>query len=98
MNESFNQDDFNLGAKVIGYATQAFAFGISLAIAWSCSSVMFGILMFIVMSLLLGLLAGLLNLVILFKMPSTSIASVGHTVGGAAAKVTGWFSRTPIAA
>ena len=83
-------DDFVLGSRVIGYALRALSFGISLAIAWSCSTLMLGIIMFIIMSIVMYLLSMALHVVLLFKLPTESI---GHTVGGAAARVRGLFDR-----
>lgn len=86
-------NDFNLGNKVIAYALSALAWGITVAITWSCSSLLMGIIMFIICSLVFGLLAGVLHIFVIMKMDSTTIEAVGRNVGGAAARVTNLFAR-----
>lgn len=84
-----NQDDILLGHRVIGYALNTLAWGCTVAIAWSCSTLLMGIVMFIIMSIVMGLLAALLHIVLLFKMPTTTVEGIGR----AAARVTGLFTR-----
>ena len=86
-------EDFALGNKVIAYALSALAWGITVAITWSCSSLLMGIIMFIISSLVFGLLAGVLHIFIIMKMDSTTIEGIGRNVGGAAARVTNLFTR-----
>jgi hypothetical protein len=91
-------EDFTLGNKVIAYALSALAWGVSVAIAWSCSSLVMSIIMFIISSLVLGLLAGVLHLVLIMKMDVGTIEGIGRNVGGAAARVTNLFTRKAEAA
>lgn len=86
-------NDFALGNKTISYALSFLAWGTAVAIAWSCSTLLMGIIMFIVMSLVLGLLSTLAHIVLVMKMPAASIEGIGRTVGGAAARITSLFSR-----
>lgn len=88
-----NQDDIILGHKIISYALNTLAWGCAVAIAWSCSTLLMSIVMFIVMSIVMGLLAALLRVVLLFKVPTTTVEGLGRTVGGAAARVTNLFTR-----
>lgn len=86
-------DEFTLGSKVIGYVLQALAWGIAAAIAWSCSSLVMGIVMFIIMFIVMSLLTALLHLVLLFKLPTTTVEGIGSFTGKAASRVTGMFTR-----
>lgn len=86
-------EDFALGNKVIAYALSALAWGITVAITWSCSSLLMGIIMFIISSLVFGLLAGVLHIFVIMKMDASTIEGIGRNVGGAAARVTNLFTR-----
>ena len=89
-----NNPSLDLGRKVIGYAINLLAWGTALAVAWSCSTLMLGIIMFIVMSLLMGLLAAVLHIFIALRVPDTSIEAIGAFVGNTSARVTGLFKRS----
>lgn len=90
---TINSDDLAYGHKVIGYALQCLAWGCAVAIAFSCSTIIMGIIMFIIMSIVMSLLAALIQVVIFFKAPATSVEGIGRVVGGAAARVSGLFTR-----
>ena len=90
---SVNAESFALGSKLIGYALQALTWGIAAAIAWSCSTLVMGIVMFIITALFMSLLTAVLHVVLLFKLPSTTVEGLGSTVGSAAARVRGLFDR-----
>lgn len=87
-------DDLALGHKVIGHALQLLTWGVTLAVAWSCSTVLMGIIMFIVMALVMHLLTALLHVLIMFRVPATSVESLGRNVGRFA-KI---FTRKQVAA
>ena len=91
--QPFDADNFMLGTKVITYALQALGAGLALAIAWSCSTLVMGIVMFIIMSLVMMLLMAIAQGVLMFKLGCENVESLGATVGGAAARVTGMFTR-----
>ena len=82
-----------LGYKVINYALSAFAWGVSLAVAWSCSTVLMGIIMFIVMALLMALLTYALNIYLVLKLDTDTVEGLGRNVGDAIARVTSLFTR-----
>ena len=86
-------DDFITGNKVISYALNTLAWGVTCAVAWSCSTVLMGISMFIITAIVMSLLMALLNIVLLFKLPTTTVEGLGRTVGGATARVTSLFTR-----
>jgi len=93
-------DDVATGYTVIGYAIDALAAGITLAIAWSCSSVLMGLIMFIVMGLVMYLLSYAAFMLATLKLSTATVGSIGHSVGGLSARITGLFNRkaTPVAA
>ena len=94
-----NHDDLAFGRKIVGYALDCLAWGVALATAWSCSTILMGIIMFIIMSIVMYFLASLVSLAIFFKVPATSVESLGRNVGGAAARVSSLFTRkAPVAA
>lgn len=88
-----NQAHLDLGHKVIGYALNTLAWGVTLAAAWSCSSIMLGIIMFIVMAIIMMLLSTLAHVYLAFKLPTTTVEGIGAFVGGTAARVTSLFTR-----
>lgn len=90
---SVNAEDFALGSKLISYAMRALTWGIAAAIAWSCSTLVMGIVMFIITALFMSLLTALLHVVLLFKLPTTSIEGIGAFAGRAASRATSLFSR-----
>ena len=90
---SFMSEDFALGSKVLGHALQALGTGVAIAIAWSCSSAVMGVAVFIGMFCLMSILMALLHMVLLFKLPTASITSLGSVVGRTSARVSGLFTR-----
>lgn len=94
MNESINHADAVLGAQVIGYSLQAVYTLLALAAAWAVASGFWFTLIMSVIALLLAALAYMLTATVVDVAVSLETkASIGHACGGAAAKVTGWFSR-----
>lgn len=89
----YSTADLTLGATIIGYAFDALAVGVTLAVTWSCSTLVMGTIMFIATGLLMALLCAVAQMYLMFKLPATSIAGLGNFVGGTAARVTGLFSR-----
>lgn len=89
----YSTADLTLGASIIGYAFNALAVGVTLAVTWSCSSIVMGAIMFFAVGLLMALLTELACVYVMFKLPATSIAGIGSFVGGTAARVTGLFAR-----
>ena len=89
----YSTADLTLGASIIGYAFDALAVGVTLAVTWSASSVVMGIILRITTSLLMALLCTAGQMYLMYKLPATSIAGLGNFVGGTAARVTGLFSR-----
>ena len=96
---SSDEQDLARGLKVIDYTTKLLVWGVSLAVAWSCSTIIMGIIMFIVMAILMTLITAALQLFMLFKVEQSTVASLGHTVGGITSRVSNLFTRkTPVAA
>ena len=91
--DDFSMNDFELGSNVISYTLHTLGVGIAIAIAWSCSTLLMGLVMAIVMGIVMALLMELVHLVLLMKLPAATTCSIGHAVGGAAARITGLFSR-----
>lgn len=89
----YSTADLTLGASIIGYAFDALAVGVTLAVTWSCSTIMMGTIMLIATGLLMALLCTVAQMYVMFKLPAASIAGLGSFVGGTAARVTGLFSR-----
>ena len=85
--------DLDLGYKVIDYAFKALAVGVTIAVTWSCSSIVMGIIMFIITALVMALLCAIASIYVMVKLPDTTVAGIGNFVGGAAARVTGLFTR-----
>lgn len=93
MNESINRADAVLGAQVIGYSLQAIYTLLAVAAAWACSGFWFTLIMGIIAMLLAAVAYKVSAMVLDVAVSIETKASIGHAVGGAAAKVTGWFSR-----
>lgn len=86
-------DNLSTGHKVIKYALRLLAWGAALSVAFSCSSVILGIIMFIIMSLFMALLSIAAHIFIMFKVEADSIESVGRVLNNTTARVTGLFTR-----
>lgn len=90
---SYSTADLHLGASLIGYAFDALAVGVTIAVTWSASTVVMGTILFIATSLLMALLCTAAQVYLMYKLPATSIAGLGNFVGSTAARVTGLFTR-----
>jgi hypothetical protein len=93
-----NTDNLILGHKVIGYALNLLAWGTAMAVAWSCSTLLMGIVMFIIMAIVMALLTSLVHVVLMFKLPSASVESIGSAVGSVTGRVSALFTRKAPAA
>jgi len=89
MSDSINLDHVALGSKVINYAFNALTFGVATAAAWGCATVLGSISVFIAVAILMALLTALLEVFLMFKLPTTTVESLGRMVGG----FTGRFAR-----
>lgn len=89
-----SMEDVALGSKVIHYAMDVLCWGVATAAAWSCATLIGGIAMFIAVTILMALLTALLEVVLMLKLPVTTVAGLGHAVG----RVTGFFARKATAA
>lgn len=78
-----------LGAKVIGYALNCLQWFTVVAITWSCSTLLMGIVVFIAMAMFMALVRFALSLLLAFKLD----ISVLETVGSATARVASVFTR-----
>lgn len=92
-----NAEHLTLGYKVIDYALKLLAWGTVVAVTWSCSTLLMGIIMFIVVGIIMSLLQALLGMLIMFKVPTTSVETLGRTVGGVTGRVSSLFARKPAA-
>lgn len=86
-------DDVITGQRVLKYTLASMAWGLSLAAAWSCSSVVLGAIVFIIVGIVLALLAMLVELFCFFKVDASRFAAVGSVVNRTAGRVTGLFTR-----
>lgn len=92
-------DDQATGYKVMGYALNLLTWGTVIAVTWSCSTILMGIVMFIIMSIVMSLLSYLLGMVIFLKVDVSTVESLGRTVTSATTRVRGMFTRSaPVAA
>lgn len=100
MNASINpsasnttEDDVHTGHRVLKYALASLSWGLTVAAAWSCSSVVLGIIVFIVVGVVLALLAQLIHFVCFFKVNESTFATVGGAVNRTGARVSSLFTR-----
>ena len=93
IDSSVNCDDLATGHKVISWALRLIGWGLTIAVTWSCSSFMLGLLVFICMSLLVSILGVIAHMALAYYLSDETVAGLGRTVGGTAARVTGIFSR-----
>lgn len=85
--------DVITGHRVLKYALASLTWGLTVAAAWSCSSVVLGAIVFIIVGIVLALIAQLIHFVCYFKVDASTFASVGSVVNRATSKVTGVFTR-----
>ena len=88
-----NPTDLAYGSKVITYALNVLAWGVTIAVTWSCSTILMGIVMFIISSIVMGLLCGVLNIALHIKLDSSTIESLGRNTAAVTSRVTNLFSR-----
>ena len=98
MSDSVNSTSSSLndtarGYKVIHRAIDLLGFGIAMSVAWSCSSIIVGIVMFVITALVMALLAYAAKLMVLFNVDSARIETVGRTAGTVQARFTNVFTR-----
>lgn len=90
---TYTQDDVITGQRVLKYALASFTWGLALASAWACSSVVLAIICFLIVGIILALLAALIELFCFFKVDASRFASVGSVVNRATSRVTSLFTR-----
>ena len=90
---TYTQDDVHTGQRVLKYTLASLSWGLALASAWACSSVVLAIICFIIVGIALALLAMLVELFCFFKVDASRFAAVGSVVNRATSKVTGLFTR-----
>lgn len=88
-----NPSDLAYGSRVITYALNLLSWGTVIAITWSCSTILMGIIMFIISSIVIGILSGLMNVVLHIKLDASTIESIGRNTASVTARVTGLFTR-----
>ena len=84
-------DNLSTGHKVVSYAIKLLAWGAALSVAFSCSSVIMGIIMFFVMSFFMALLSIAAQVYLAFK--GEAVASIGSVVNNTTARVSSLFTR-----
>lgn len=82
-------DNRILGAKVIGYALNCLQWFTVIAITWSCSTLLMGIVAFIAMSILMAMVRFALGMLLAFKLDVSTLDSIG----AGAARVASVFTR-----
>lgn len=85
-----SNDNMATGQRVLKYALSSFVWGMALASAWACSSVVLAIIVFIAVALLLELCTMLLAV---FFITPAMVHTVGDYANRATARVTSLFSR-----
>ena len=90
---TYTQDDVHTGQRVLKYALASLTWGLALASAWACSSVVLAIICFLIVGIVLALLAALVELFCFFKVDATTFASVGSVVNRTSARVSSLFTR-----
>lgn len=87
---SSSHDNMATGQRVLKYALSSFVWGMALASAWACSSIVLAIIVFIAVALLLELCTMLLAM---FFITPQMVATVGGYANRATSAVTGLFTR-----
>ena len=86
-------DDIALGAKVIGYATQAIGFVAASALSAACSSAIVAALVGFISFVLLGLFGELAGCLLTLKMKVAHVEAVGSATHSVMFKLGGLFAR-----
>lgn len=85
-----SNDNMATGQRVLKYALSSFVWGMALASAWACSSIVLAIIVFIITAVLLELLTMLLAM---FFITPAMVSTVGDYANRATSKVTSLFTR-----
>ncbi len=89
---TFNQADYERGDKVVTYALRFFQWGTALAVAFSCSTFVMGLIMFIITALFCWLLSCVVDGLLMLKGVSR-VEALGRFVGGTTGRVSNMFAR-----
>lgn len=84
----------DLGRAIVALALHCLAFAVSIAIATSCSSVLLGVVLWLISYFVLGLIAIAINLYLQFTVSEQRFESAGVFVGNALRGVRGWFTSS----
>ncbi len=89
---TFNQADYELGDKVVRYALRLLQWGTALAVAFSCSSFIMGVIMFIITALFMALISIVIDMLLMIK-GATHVETLGRFVGSTTGRVSAMFTR-----
>lgn len=86
--------DVNAGRRMLKYALSSLAWGLSVAAAWSCSTVVMAVICFIIIGIVLAILAQLVyGYCVWFAVSSESFATVGSVATRTADRISSLFTR-----
>lgn len=88
---SFNAADAERGYTIVYRAIDLLAFGVTVAAAWSCSSLVLGTIMFLVVGLVMAMLAYAAKLMTMLRVDPTKVETVGRVLNPG--RITSFFSR-----
>ena len=94
---TFNQADYEMGDRVVTYALRLFTWGTALAVAFSCSSFILGLIMFIITALLCALISMVIDMLLMLKGVD-HVESLGRFVGQTTVRIQTMFHREQAAA
>ena len=89
---TFNQEDYERGDKIVTYALRVFTWGTALAVAFSCSSFIIGLIMAIITAIFCWLIGIVIDMLLMAKGVD-KVESLGRFVGQTTGRVSAMFAR-----
>ena len=90
---STSLDDQARGYTIVHRAIDILGWGIAIACAWSCSSLIVGTIMLIVMGFFMALIAYAAKLMVMLNVEPTKVETLGRIANPS--RITNLFKRTP---
>ena len=90
--QAYSEEDMALGYRVIDRVIETTAVALSVFSTIACSSFLVGLIVGVLMALLTYALSLLAKFLVRIRVQPDTAGSIGHKVGGIAARVSGLFS------
>lgn len=92
---SFNQADYERGDKAVQFALRFLQWGTATAVAFSCSSFIMGVVMFLVTALFMYIISVAIDMLLMIKGVD-KVESLGRFMGSTTARFQNLFTKETV--